>query len=409
MNSGSRIIVAVIIFLAGLVAGWGVTRFVPLPLVGVPSSDGGVSTSPVENGELDNRNVSALGRLEPAGGVLMVSATPGDRLKSLSVVEGQTIQEQGKQIGELESYDLHEFEVKSFDARLKEAAARESAETNTADSQIITAELALEQAKSKTLELESQKKQVAVLEKSLALEQEKLDAIAGVSSNLISDQEKKQQALLVDKLTAELEAAQTTVTQLEHTGQLGVRAAEANLEAARSAKEQIGAVIPTESLKVGKAGAEAQRDRAKLTTPIANGTVLAIYTQPGEQIANQPVLQIADLSKMVCIAEVYETDIKRVKGGQTAIIRSEVFPPEVNEKGIRGRVVQVGNMIASAKLQPLDPFARADRHVVEVRIELSPSTELEKEAAKLVNLQVDVTIETGAGGGVAVAIHEKAK
>jgi HlyD family secretion protein len=402
VKSGTRFVAIAVIFIAGLVIGWGVTRFVPLPFLG-GGGDRDVSTTDVAvDDQLANRDVAALGRIEPAGGIVMVSALPGDRLKSLSVAEGDTVAKAGNVIGELDSYELRELEVQSFDARLKEAAARETAETNLAESRIIAAQLAEEQAKSKGLELESQKKQVEVLQKSLELEQEKLAAIADVSHNLISDQEKRQQALLVDKLSAELSAAQSMVTQLEQTSQLVLKAARADVEAAKTAKDQIKATIPTASLEAGRQAAIAQRERSIIKAPIA-GTVLAVYTRAGEHIANQPVLQMANLDKLVCVAEVYENDLRRVDKGQTAIIHSKVFKPEVNKKGLTGTVVHVGNIIAAAKLQPLDPFARTDRHVVEVRIELHLATQDEIDAAKLVNLQVDVTIKTGDAGSQVAA------
>ncbi|MEQ8785917.1 MAG: HlyD family efflux transporter periplasmic adaptor subunit [Pirellulaceae bacterium] len=394
VNTGSRLLI-VVFFAAGLVVGWGVTRFVPLPWIGAPASsegDGADGGTPVD-GELEGRDVAALGRLEPAGDMIAVSALPGDRLKTLAVAEGDFVAA-GDVIGQLDSYRLRELEVESIDARLREAAARETAETNLADSRIIAAELAVEQARSKSLELESQKQQVEVLRSSLALEQSKLDKIADVSHDLISDEEKQQQALLVQKLTAELSAAETMVKQLEQTSQLALRAANADLEAAKTAKEQIKATMPTESLKVAREVAVEQRDRSLIKAPI-DGTVLAVYTHPGEHIANQPVLQMADLRQMVCVAEVYETDVRLVKKGQRAEIHSKVFPPDVNKKGLHGTVERVGDIIASAQLNPLDPFARSDRHVVEVRIKLDAESAVY--AAQLVNLQVDVTIHTQEG------------
>jgi hypothetical protein len=45
-------------------------------------------------------------------------------------------------------------------------------------------------------------------------------------------------------------------------------------------------------------------------------------------------------------------------------------------------------MLASPALRPVDPFAPADRHVAEVRVELDE--ESSRQAARLTNLQVDV-------------------
>ena len=51
--------------------------------------------------------------------------------------------------------------------------------------------------------------------------------------------------------------------------------------------------------------------------------------------------------------------------------------------------MRIGQLVSTPGLQSLDPLARADRHVVEVRIELDG--EGSAQAANLVNLQVDVT------------------
>jgi hypothetical protein len=48
-------------------------------------------------------------------------------------------------------------------------------------------------------------------------------------------------------------------------------------------------------------------------------------------------------------------------------------------------------MIATPELRSLDPFAPTDRHVVEVEIAFEPG--MIPDAARLTNLQVDVTID----------------
>jgi HlyD family secretion protein len=369
-------------------------RFVPLPWIGVPEGGGGGDADGTQVEEtFDGRMVAALGRLEPADGIVAVGALPGDLLKTLDVHVGDTPTKDDV-IGRLASYELRQLEVESVDAQLKEAHARETAETNLADSRIIAARLALEQAKAKSLELDSQEQQVNVLSKKLELEQHKLDAIQGVSRDLISEEEQQQQDLLVQKLKAELSAAQSTVTQLQKTSKLAIDAAQADFNAAETAKQQIKSTIPTDSLEVARKVAVEQQARAEIKAPIT-GTVLTINMQEGEHVTNQPILQMANLKKMVCIAEVYETDVRRVHQDQRAVIRSKAFRPEVNKKGLHGTVRHVGDIVGPAQLNPLDPFARTDRRVVEVRIELDPGDVAV--AARYVNLQVDVTIDTGQG------------
>ena len=402
MKSSSLIVTAVV-GLLGILAGWSVCRFALIPGLGAPSEnaepgiDGGASLE--DDGK---RNVAALGRVEPAGGMISLSAMVGDRVASLQIAEGQvvelnpgdqrTIDAEGRiEIGRMDGYELRALELKSIESRLSEAKAREKAETNLADARIAAAKLALEQAQSYELELEAQEKQLEVLRRSLALETDKFVKIENLPEEIVSMQEKDQQRLLVQKLSAEVAAGEVGLKRIEQTGKFAIDAAQADLDAAQVSKEQIKASIPTASLNATLEAAQAQLDRMVLRAPIGF-TVMKIYTRPGEHVTNLPVLQMADLRRMVCVAEVYETDVRRVRVGQTSIITSKVFDPEVNRAGLRGTVTSVGKMISAAELKPLDPFARADRHVVAVRIEFDQMSAAI--AARLVNLQVDVKIET---------------
>jgi HlyD family secretion protein len=134
--------------------------------------------------------------------------------------------------------------------------------------------------------------------------------------------------------------------------------------------------------------ARRQLDDSTITAP-AGGTILRIHTRAGEAVGTKPLLQMADLSRMACVAEVFESDVKRIEIGQRAVIRSAALPPPYDADGMAGTVVRVGNVIATPELRSLDPFAQYDRHVVEVRIDL-PTGE-SAIAATLVNLQVEVT------------------
>jgi hypothetical protein len=94
-----------------------------------------------------------------------------------------------------------------------------------------------------------------------------------------------------------------------------------------------------------------------------------------------PIMQLADLSRMVCVAEVYEADRKEVSVGQPVIIRSPAFsgkfadgPAEEQSHrrsgGMRGRVARIGRLIAPPGLTNRNPLAPVDRSVVEVLIEI---------------------------------------
>jgi HlyD family secretion protein len=86
---------------------------------------------------------------------------------------------------------------------------------------------------------------------------------------------------------------------------------------------------------------------------------------------------------MHAIAEVYETDIRFVKEGQRATVRSPAF-----ENDLPGRVKSIRQKVQKQDEIGTDPAARKDARIIEVVIELEDSGP----AASLTNLQVDVLI-----------------
>ena len=124
-----------------------------------------------------------------------------------------------------------------------------------------------------------------------------------------------------------------------------------------------------------------------------DGRILNIKIKPGEDVSSGPVLTMGDTSLMRAVAEVYETDIARVRIGQVATITSRALPHPIT-----GKVVRIGNMVFKNDVLNVDPAARADARVVEAWIDLDHAPLIER----LTNLTVDVVINTG-GGGAAVA------
>jgi len=128
--------------------------------------------------------------------------------------------------------------------------------------------------------------------------------------------------------------------------------------------------------------AEAELERTLIRAPF-DGQVIKIHARPGEEVGRDGVLELARTSAMFVRAEVYETDIVRVKVGQRAEIRGDALP-----RMISGRVAQVGLKITKNDILKTDPAAYADARVVEVKIQLDEN----KEAAAVIHAQVDVQI-----------------
>jgi len=89
---------------------------------------------------------------------------------------------------------------------------------------------------------------------------------------------------------------------------------------------------------------------------------------------------------MYAVAEVYETDVGRVRAGQRATVRSPVFGHPLG-----GVVERVGLAVRRQAVLDADPVARIDARVVEVKVRLDAADGTQ--VAGLSNLQVDVVIQ----------------
>lgn len=376
-----RVFPVVLLALACGVAGWYAHQLVASSGRGICSSETtrGLST----NGQ---ESVVGMGRIEPVGGVIDVGAMMGDRLGRLLVEEGEQV-EKGAPLAELESRALRKLELDAATSQLQNAEGRLDVEQRLADVKIDAARLGVKKAEAAQLTKAAQEQKVKFLTVGLTLAQKDQQRLAGLSKELVTDQERERQALLVQQAESELESAQALLKQMVCTSDLGVEAANLELAAAIDAKKQLPFVIPVDTLRVSYNVAEAQYARTQVIAP-CSGTILKTYIRPGETIGAKPILQMAELQRMIVTAEVYENAIQHVHPGQHALITSKAFQPPYDRDGVKGKVTRVGRMISTPVLKGVDPFAPADRHVVEVRVELDDDAS--RQAATLSNLQVDV-------------------
>lgn len=128
---------------------------------------------------------------------------------------------------------------------------------------------------------------------------------------------------------------------------------------------------------------KAEKELAVVRSPIA-GQVLEVHAREGEKVGPDGIAEIGRTQMMYAIAEVYETDVGRVRIGQ----RAEVSSPALAEP-VHGTVDRIGLKIGKKDVLDTDPAARTDARVVEVEIRLDDS----EPVAGLTNLQVDVAIE----------------
>ena len=125
--------------------------------------------------------------------------------------------------------------------------------------------------------------------------------------------------------------------------------------------------------ELSEALAERQRILAdlqltELRAPI-NGTVLRLNSRPGERPGEDGVLELAASEHMQALLEVYESDINRVRLGQSVTLTSENggFSGQLS-----GRVVRISPQVRQRQVLSTDPTQDADARIVEVRVELDP-------------------------------------
>jgi HlyD family secretion protein len=140
-----------------------------------------------------------------------------------------------------------------------------------------------------------------------------------------------------------------------------------------------------ETAKAAVARARADLDLSVVRSPI-NGQILKIFTWPGEIIGNRGIAQIGRTNQMYVIAEVYETDIQKVRLGQLATITSDAFEGE-----LQGTVEGIGLQVTRQNIFNNNPGADTDNKVVEVKIRINNPADNQR-VANLTNLQVQVLI-----------------
>jgi multidrug efflux pump subunit AcrA (membrane-fusion protein) len=128
--------------------------------------------------------------------------------------------------------------------------------------------------------------------------------------------------------------------------------------------------------------ARAELERAHVRSPIS-GQVIAIHAREGERVGPEGICELGRTGAMYAVAEVYETDVGKVKVGQHATVTSPALVAPLH-----GTVDRVGLKVGRVESVEADPAARADARVVEVEVRLDESAL----AAGLTNLQVEVRI-----------------
>jgi HlyD family secretion protein len=375
---------ALIFFIAGLAVGGAGVKFLWQNHVEK-------STGNVVRPQKTSAKISALGRIQPEGGVLNLGIPIPDRvLEIYPGIKEETLVKKGQELVKLESYAARALDLELVANQLTDARAKLEGITKKGKAQIDLDKLRIKQLKEiQPLDLKLQDEQIKVLARQAELAQENLKRLLALGSS-VSPQELEQQKLRVLQADTELIAARQKREKAEKAGELEIQSADAQLAASEATLTSAQRDVPIKTLESQKRLAKVRLEESVLRAPSA-GKILKILAHPGELVGGQqPILQMANTDQIIVIAEVYETDIHKIKKGDRADISGRAL-----QKKLTGEVVQIGAMIGKNRVVDVDPTADVDRRVIEVRIRLKDGAP----AASLINHQVLVEIDAAQKNG----------
>ena len=337
------------------------------------------------------KTVTALGRIEPQGEVIKLSAPvsgAGSRVEKILVKEAEMVKP-GQVIAILDNRDNLQAELTEAQAQVK----------------VIKSKIAQIQAGAKQGEIAAQK---AIIDRLTAegigdvdtqkatVEKLRAELINAESENkryqelyiqgAISASQKDSKVLNLETAKKSLQSANSQLKKLELSAKERIKEATATLnqisevrkvdiEAALSELNRAETVVKKAAINLQKAYVKSPQ----------NGQIFEIHTRPGELITNNGIVDIGKTSQMYVVAEVYESDITKIIQGKEVRIVGDIFDQE-----LQGTVERIGLQVQKQNLNNTDPTTNIDNRIIKVYIRLNKASS--QQAAKFTNMQVKVII-----------------
>lgn len=298
-----------------------------------------VEASPsLSNGDL----IAAPGRVEAVSEEIRVSSELSGRLRSVSVEEGDRVRK-GQVLAQIENDD--------YVARVSEAEAT----------------LALRQAEllrlingARSQERRAAKADVQAAQAVLNNARREADRRRNLADrDMVShdEAERYQRAYLVAQ--AEYERASQQFSLVD-------------ADARDDERQRAQAAVDVAWAQLGEA--RAFLEKTYIRSPL-NGIVLRKFKHPGESVSTQfdsPIVTLADESSLRVRLDVDETDVARLRVGQSAFVTAEAYGTE----RFTGHIIRVGRILGRKNVRTDEPSERVDTKILETLMELDPGQKL---------------------------------
>lgn len=249
-------------------------------------------------------------------------------------------------------------------ARYQQLAEDGAISTSELESRRLRVETALERLSEAQENLSQQQANL------IQAEANKAQTIANLNEQLEEARVNRNKTIAV--LDAQIKEEEARLEEIKEIRPVDIKKAEAEVESTLAAVEQ----------------AQADLDSLAYVRVPEDGQILDINTRAGETIKEgEGLVELGKTDEMRVVAEIYESDISKVRLGQRVAIRSE---GKAFEEKLQGNVSQIGLQIGKKDILDTDPAADVDARVVEVDIRLRP--EDSKKVAGLTNSKVIVEI-----------------
>lgn len=304
--------------------------------------------------EATQSGVGCLGYIEPGDGIVRIAAPSSAGrvpiVRKLTVREGDLVRK-GQLLAEMDNRAELESALHQSEARVELARSR----------------LVQVQAEPKAADVAAQRAEIGLAETRLAQARDELQRVEQLrQTGDATTAELTARQSAVQEASRSLEAARHRLAGLSEIRQSDVTVARAELDAAKADENRARTALA----------------ESRVYSPL-KAKVLKVNARTGEQPGPLGLVELAETDRMYAVAEVYETDIGRVRAGQKAVVSGSLLPQPVT-----GVVETIGSQVTRLSALPDDPVQFTDGRVFRVRIRLDEPDRV----AGLINAKVSIRI-----------------